>query len=588
MASTSTGPSTSKENGSTSHVTNGHQCATSEQLEAARRFDDRASYTTSGQRDALPLNPFVVPLLTDLYNIKMAYGHWVHGRADIQATFELFFRKNPFGGEYTVFAGLEEVVKFMSDFRFAPEHVQYLRSQPIFSSCKEGFWDWLQNSDCSRVKVTALREGTFCFPRIPLLQVEGPLAITQLLETTLLNCINYASLLATNAARFRAAVGNDCKLYEFGLRRAQGPDGGLSASRYSYLGGFDGTTNALAGHMCDVPLQGIAIAHAFIQSFSDRSDLETHELIGPPPTKTKHDFLSMVLKLREELGWVNTNEGELIAFIAYAQAFPTSFLVLVDTYDTVKSGLRNFLLTATCLLRTGYKPIGIRLDSGDLAYLSKVARAEFSDFSIRMGVPFRKLMIVASNDINEPTLLSLRQQGHEIDAFAVGTHLVTCQAQPALGCVYKLVSCDGKPRIKISQEVEKITIPGLKVAYRLYNSAGCPVVDLLQSTSEPPPMPGARILCRHPFQETKRAYVTPSSVQPLHQTIWDGGYQDQYKPPFISLNKLRDYVMEQVGTLREDHMRPINPTPYKVSVSSELYNKLHSLWLDESPIPDIE
>jgi nicotinate phosphoribosyltransferase len=554
---------------------------------APRRLPSSCDLSQQANADLRPLNPLVVPMLTDLYNITMAYGHWLHGRADVQATFELYFRKNPFGGEYTVFAGLEECVKFMSSFRFAQEHIQYLRQQPILAGCEDGFWEWLAGCDCSRVRVKAQREGTFCFPRIPLLVVEGPLAITQLLETTLLNCVNYASLLATNAARFRAAVGPEIKLYEFGLRRAQGPDGGISASRYSFLGGFDGTTNALAGHMCEVPLHG-TMAHAFIQSFSDRSDLATTELVGPPPSKTRHDFLSLVLKLRDELGWTNTNEGELIAFIAYAQAFPTSFLVLVDTYDTVKSGTRNFLLVALGLLRAGYKPIGIRLDSGDLAYLSKVARAEFSDFSIRMGVAFRRLMIVASNDINEPTLLSLRQQGHEIDAFAVGTHLVTCQAQPALGCVYKLVSCGGKPRIKISQEVEKITVPGLKQAFRLYNSAGCPVVDLLQSADEPPPTPGTRILCRHPFQETKRAYVTPSSVQPLHTCVWDGDFTQEYAPPFLPLATLRSFVMEQVVTLREDHMRPINPTPYKVSVSSELYEKLHTIWLAESPIPDID
>ena len=624
-----------------------------EKVVAPRRLPSSCDLSQQVNADLRPLNPLVVPMLTDLYNITMAYGHWLHGRADVQATFELYFRKNPFGGEYTVFAGLEECVKFMSSFRFAQEHIQYLRQQPILAGCEDGFWEWLAGCDCSRVRVKAQREGTFCFPRIPLLVVEGPLAITQLLETTLLNCVNYASLLATNAARFRAAVGPEIKLYEFGLRRAQGPDGGISASRYSFLGGFDGTTNALAGHMCEVPLHG-TMAHAFIQSFSDRSDLATTELVGPPPSKTRHDFLSLVLKLRDELGWTNTNEGELIAFIAYAQAtlrpcplrpcpplptllqhpttqlpvargrlawslghprrlpptayrlpptayrrpptayrllaqaFPTSFLVLVDTYDTVKSGTRNFLLVALGLLRAGYKPIGIRLDSGDLAYLSKVARAEFSDFSIRMGVAFRRLMIVASNDINEPTLLSLRQQGHEIDAFAVGTHLVTCQAQPALGCVYKLVSCGGKPRIKISQEVEKITVPGLKHAYRLYNSAGCPVVDLLQSADEPPPTPGTRILCRHPFQETKRAYVTPSSVQPLHTCVWDGDFTEEYAPPFLPLATLRSFVMEQVVTLREDHMRPINPTPYKVSVSSELYEKLHTIWLAESPIPDID
>ena len=290
-----------------------------EKVVAPRRLPSSCDLSQQVNADLRPLNPLVVPMLTDLYNITMAYGHWLHGRADVQATFELYFRKNPFGGEYTVFAGLEECVKFMSSFRFAQEHIQYLRQQPILAGCEDGFWEWLAGCDCSRVRVKAQREGTFCFPRIPLLVVEGPLAITQLLETTLLNCVNYASLLATNAARFRAAVGPEIKLYEFGLRRAQGPDGGISASRYSFLGGFDGTTNALAGHMCEVPLHG-TMAHAFIQSFSDRSDLATTELVGPPPSKTRHDFLSLVLKLRDELGWTNTNEGELIAFIAYAQA----------------------------------------------------------------------------------------------------------------------------------------------------------------------------------------------------------------------------------------------------------------------------
>lgn len=346
---------------------------------APRRLPSSSKADSYDKSDLQPLNPFVMPMLTDLYNITMCYGHWLHGRADTTATFELYFRKNPFGGEYTVFAGLEECVKFMANFRFATEHIQYLRQQPMLSGCKEGFWQWLTDIDCSRVRVTALREGTFCFPRIPLLLVEGPLAITQaqraaeraarllqptpthprhrhhldhrhthvyssaaraaralpkppppytsrlsgqtaarasaalpsalaspsprlssprlaspppalplasqLLETTLLNCINYASLLATNAARFRAAVGPEIKLFEFGLRRAQGPDGGISASRYSFLGGFDGTTNALAGHMCEVPLHG-TMAHAFIQSFSDRSDLSTNDLFGPPPSKT--------------------------------------------------------------------------------------------------------------------------------------------------------------------------------------------------------------------------------------------------------------------------------------------------------------
>ena len=533
-----------------------------------------------------PLNPLVNPLLTDLYAITMAYAHWRNGRHRETATYELFFRRNPFGGEYTVFAGLEECVKLLHAFRFTDEQIEFLKTQVHLQHADPAFWPWLRSVDCSSVKVTAVREGTIVFPRIPLLLVEGPLAVCQLLETPLLNAINFPSLVATNATRFRQAAGADKMLIEFGLRRAQGPDGGVSASRYAYMGGFDYSSNVLAGQLCGVPLNG-TMAHAFVQSFQGRADLQSATLLSPPPEEAEAPLADNVFALRAELGWLNTHEGELCAFIAYAQAFPSSFLCLVDTYDAIKSGVRNFLLVALALLRIGYRPIGIRIDSGDISYLSKVARAEFGDFSVRMGVNFRRLMIVASNDINEPTLLSLRQQGHEVDAFGVGTHLVTCQAQPALGCVYKLVLVNEKPRIKLSQEVEKMTIPGCKRAFRLHNSAGAPVVDLLQHMEEPPPLPGQRILCRHPFQESKRAYVTPSRVEPLHTVVWDGAFTAAYRPPFLDLAALRAFVMEQVARLREDHMRPINPTPYKVSVTNELYTRLHAAWLEESPILEI-
>lgn len=524
-----------------------------------------------------PTNQFVGPLLTDLYQLTMAYGYWKAGRHKDRAVFDLYFRRNPFGGEFTVFAGLEEVQRFISDFRFRDDEIDYIRS--VMPQCDEDFYDWLRSVDCSEITVHAVREGSLVFPNIPLIIVEGPLAIAQMLETTLLTLINYPSLVATNAARFRLAAGKDKTLIEFGLRRAQGPDGGVSASRYSYLGGFDGTSNVLAGRLFGIPVRGTH-GHAFVSSFLGLDDLNDNTIVAPNGQRV--EFIEQVLRCRRALGYLHTNEGELAAFIAYAQAFPRGFLALVDTYDTLKSGVPNFLAVALALYRLGYQPIGIRLDSGDLAFLSKEARRMFRGVSERLSVPFADLTIMASNDLDEATLLSLNQQGHEINAFGIGTNLVTCEAQPALGCVYKLVEVNGQPRIKLSQELTKVTIPGRKEAYRLIGVEGRPLVDLLIQSGEEVPVPGQRILCRHPFAEAKRAYVTPARVVPLHQCIWDGQPR-----PLASLEEARAYLAEQLDSIRQDHLRPLNPTPYKVSVSDKLYNFVHTLWLQEAPIAEV-
>ena len=524
-----------------------------------------------------PVNPLVGPLLTDFYQLSMAYAHWRAGRHEDRAVFELFFRRNPFGGEFTVFAGLEEVLRFVSDYHFTDEDIDYLRS--IMPDCDPAFYHWLKSVDCSQIRISSLREGTMAFPRIPLLVVEGPLGIAQLLETTMLALVNYASLVATNAARFRLAAGKDKILLEFGLRRAQGPDGGLSASRYCYMGGFDATSNVLAGSLFGIPVKGTH-AHSFVSSFSGLGDLHDRSIIDSQGNR--RDFLQLVLACREELGFTNTNEGELASFVAYAQAFPRGFLALVDTYDTIKSGLPNFLIVATALHRLGYRPLGIRLDSGDLAFLSKEARRMCRQVSERHGLPFERLTITASNDLNEATLLSLNHQGHEIDTFGIGTHLVTCEAQPALGCVYKLVEVNGQPRIKLSQDVSKVTIPGRKEAYRLIGVEGHALVDLMIQQGEEPPVAGKRVLCRHPFDEARRASVLPSRVIPLHHLVWDGEIRDM-----PSLEAIRAYVGEQLAQMRPDHLRPLNPTPYKVSVSDRLYNFVHTLWMQEAPIEEI-
>lgn len=282
------------------------------------------------------------------------------------------------------------------------------------------------------------------FPRIPLLRVEGPVLKTQLLETTLLTLVNYASLVATNAARFRAATAPGKELLEFGLRRAQGPDGGLSASRYCYLGGFDGTSNVLAGKLYGIPIKGTH-AHAYVNSYESMKDLNQRDLVDSVSGESR-PFADLCLKyLNESAPILNiiadeTNKGELAAFVSYAIAFPTNFLALVDTYDVLKSGLPNFLAVARALHECNYTALGLRLDSGDLAYLSVEVRARFKLMADLFKIPyFAKFTIVASNDINEETLVSLEKQNHAIDSFGIGTHLVTCQKQPALGCVYKLV-----------------------------------------------------------------------------------------------------------------------------------------------------
>ncbi len=582
-----------------------------------------------------PTNAFVGPLLTDLYQLTMAYGYWKSGKHKDKAVFDLFFRKNPFGGEFTIFAGLEEVIRSLHAFRFTDQDIAYLHHgaykqkaelQRCFEvglengfiretpkgleefrfdrwgigsweptgypeedlmvpaplpACEPGFFDWLKDIDCSELKIYAVPEGTIVFPRIPMIRVEGPLAVAQMQETTLLNLTNFPSLVATNAARFRLAAGIDKGLVEFGLRRAQGPDGGVSASRYSYLGGFNATSNARAGQLFGLPTRG-TMAHSFVSSFAGLGEVTDPFLTGPDGKE--HNFVDLVLHYRRTLDYQHTNEGELAAFISYARSFADNFLALVDTYNTLKSGLPNFICVALALMDIGYKPLGIRLDSGDLSYFSREARKAFKDIAERSSIEsFARLAIMASNDINESILLSLGQQGHEIDIFGIGTHLVTCQAQPSLGCVYKLVAINNHPRIKLSDEVDKMTIPGKKEVYRLIGENMHPLLDLMTEAGRPAPRVGKRILCRHPFSEAKRAYVIPRNVISLLGCVWDGRQTYAFPSP----DTVREYVINQISVMRPDHMRSINPTPYKVSVGEDLYRSIHELWMQEAPVAEI-
>ncbi|GAB4848988.1 Nicotinate phosphoribosyltransferase 2 [Ancistrocladus abbreviatus] len=541
-----------------------------------------------------PTNRMVTPLLTDFYQYTMAYAYWKADRHNEQAVFDLFFRKNPFGGEYTVFAGLEECIRFIANYKLTEDDICFIRDI-LPGKCEEGFLDYLRKVDCSNVEVYAAPEGSIVFPRLPLMRVEGPVAVVQLLETTLLNLVNYASLVATNAARHRCVAGKSKILLEFGLRRAQGPDGGIGASKYCYIGGFDATSNVLAGKLFGIPLRGTH-SHAFVSSFMTPDEITDKSLQSFDGSTTCEDFVNLVQTWLNRIQWSSslsgthgeTNQSELAAFTSYALAFPKNFLALVDTYDVLRSGIPNFCAVALALNDLGYRAAGIRLDSGDLAYLSCEARKFFQAIEKEFKVQnFGKTGITASNDLNEETLDHLNKQGHEVDSFGIGTYLVTCYAQAALGCVFKLVEINNQPRIKLSEDVSKVSIPCKKRCYRLYGKEGYPLVDLMIGENEPSPKVAERILCRHPFNESKRAYVVPQRVEELLKCYWSGS-SDKAIEELPPLKDIRDRCMKQLEQMRPDHMRRLNPTPYKVSVSTELYDFIHFLWLNEAPVGELQ
>ncbi|GJM97186.1 hypothetical protein PR202_ga14093 [Eleusine coracana subsp. coracana] len=499
----------------------------------------------------------VTPLLTDLYQFTMAYAYWKAGkhldRAVLEPSssplnsslltvylrycavklimkivcFDLYFRKSPFSGEFTIFGGLEECIRFIANFKITEDDIKFLRS--VMPTCEDGFFEYLSSIDCSDVEVYAIPEGYVVFPKVPLMRIEGPVAVVQLLETPFLSLVNYASLVTTNAARHRFIAGKSKNLLEFGLRRAQGPDGGISASRYSYMGGFDATSNVAAGRLFGIPIRGTH-SHAF-----SLDEIIDKELTSSDGSNKCEDFVFLVQSWLSRIKdssslcgtFGETSHSELAAFTSYALAFPNSFLALVDTYDVMRSGVPNFCAVALALNDMGYKAVGIRLDSGDLAYQSVETRKFFRAIEKEFGiVGFGKMSITASNDLNEETIDALNKQGHEVDAFGIGTYLVTCYAQAALGCVFKLVEINKQPRIKLSEDVTKVSIPCKKKCYRLYGKEGYPLVDIMTGEDEPSPKVGERLLCRHPFNESKRAYVVPQQVEELLKCYWPGNSGD--------------------------------------------------------------
>lgn len=540
----------------------------------------------------IPTNSLVTPLLTDLYQITMAYAYWKNGRHNDEAVFELFFRENPFKGEYTVFCGLDECLKFMNTFKFGASDLAYLKSMPALAECDPRFFDdYLATLDCGSMRLYAMAEGTLAFPRVPLLTVVGPLGLGQLLETTLLNVVNFPSLVATNASRIVGAVrdGPACRparTIELGLRRAQGPDGGFTASKYAMLGGCDGTSNVQAGKLLGVPVTGTN-AHAYVMAH--RSLDEVVDVAVTSRDGTREVLLApAVLRYRHDLRWTRTNDGELASYISYAAAFPHHFLCISDTYDTLESGVRNFILVALVLDDLGYTPKGIRLDSGDLANLSLETAALFTAMESRFDRPFFKdLDIVASNGLNETSIHELNKKGHAITVFGVGTNLVTCQEQPALGCVYKLVELGGTPRMKLSNDLEKVCIPGRKIPYRLFGERGWPLADLLTNRDDDgsPPAVGERVLCRDPFRSHERVAVVPSRVERLHELMFDG--ERGVVRPVPPLSESRQYVVDQIKAMRPEILRRVDPVRYKVAVSQNVFTFLHDMWQSETPVMEL-
>ncbi|KAM8936641.1 nicotinate phosphoribosyltransferase isoform 5-T5 [Lycaon pictus] len=535
------------------------------------------------------------PLLTDLYQATMALGYWRAGRAREQAEFELFFRGCPFGGAFALAAGLRDCVRFLRAFRLRDADVQFLASV-LPPDTDPAFFEHLRALDCSDVTVRALPEGSLAFPNVPLLQVSGPLLVVQLLETPLLCLVSYASLIATNAARLRLIAGPEKRLLEMGLRRAQGPDGGLTASTYSYLGGesrrreaggegdlpealqprltqrltpgpgFDGSSNVLAGQLRGVPLAG-TLAHSFVTSFSG-TEVPPDPMLAPAASPGPRVDLTARVEAWLDgvcahlgLGVQEPHRGERAAFVAYALAFPQAFQGLLDTYSVQRSGLPNFLAVALALGELGYRAVGIRLDSGDLLQQAQEIRGVFRTVSARFQMPWlESISIAVSNNIDEKELARLAQEGSEVNVIGIGTNVVTCPRQPSLGCVYKLVSVGGQPRMKLTEDPEKQTLPGSKAAFRLLGPEGSLLLDVLQLAEEPPPQAGQELRV-WPHGAREACTVRPAGVEPLLR-LWV--QQGQLCEPLPSLAESRAFAQLSLSRLSPEHKRLEWPALYQV------------------------
>ncbi len=459
-------------------------------------------------------------LLTDLYQLTMMYGYFKTGQTQSRAVFDMFYRQQANDMNYAIFAGLDQLIDYVNALSFSDDDLEYLRSLNLFD---EPFLDALASFRFTG-DIESVVEGTVVFPSEPLVRVSAPIFEAQLIETALLNIVNHQTLIASKASRVvQAAEGGS--ILEFGLRRAQGPDAGLYGARAAVIGGADATSNVLAGKMFDIPVRGTH-AHSWVMSFPD----------------------------------------ELTAFRAYAKCFPSSCLLLVDTYDTLKSGVPNAIQVFKELRDEGYEPSGIRLDSGDLAYLSREARRMMDEAG------FEGAKICASGDLDEMLIRDLKLQGAQIDIWGVGTKLITSMSCPALGGVYKLSAeiVDGTvvPKIKISENPAKVTNPGVKKLLRVYdNQTGRAMADLIalegDAFDETKPL-----TIFHPIDTWKQKTLTNFHIKNLRVPIFKDGVQVYHSP---ALSEIKAYAKADLATLWEQYKRMLNPHEYKVDLSDNLW-----------------
>ncbi len=467
-------------------------------------------------------------LLTDYYQISMMYAHFKQNMLNKQVVFDVFFRENPCNSGYSLFAGLEQVIKYVEELRFTQDDIDYLAS--VYNYDKD-FLEYLLNFKFTG-DIWSVSEGTVVFPNEPIISVRTNLFEAHLLETTILNIINHQTLIATRASRVVYSA-NDNPVLEFGLRRAQGPDAGVYGARAAYIGGVAGTSNVLAGKTFSIPIMGTH-AHAFIQSYP----------------------------------------SELSAFLAFAEAYPNNSILLVDTYDTLDQGVPNAIKAFRIMkekLGDGFHNYGIRLDSGDLAYLSKKARKMLDDAG------FSGAKIVASNDLDENLIRDLKLQGAAIDVWGVGTNLITSSGCSALGGVYKLVAEQEidkfVPKIKISENPEKVTTPGCKKIVRFYEKeTNKLILDLIMLKEEK--IPESSFIAFDPVNVWKRKWIENFTALELLVPIFQNG-ELVYQAP--SLEEIRNKTKAELQTLSEEMRRLKNPHIYHVDLSKSLWDLKNEL-----------
>lgn len=459
-------------------------------------------------------------LHTDLYQLNMIETYWRRGIDQKKAIFEVFFRDLPFDNGYAIFAGLERLVSYINKLKFTETDLEYLRDEVGY---KDDFIDYLRNFKFTAT-IRSVVEGEVVFNKEPLIQVEGPLVDCQLVETAILNIVNYQTLIATKAARIRSVVGNDA-LMEFGTRRAQELDAAIWGTRAAYIGGFDATSNVRAGKIFGIPASGTH-AHALVQAY--RNDYE--------------------------------------AFKAYATTHKDC-VFLVDTYDTLKSGVPNAIRVAK---EMGDKInfLGVRIDSGDMAYISKRVREQLDEAG------FKDAKIYASNDLDEKTIMNLKMQGAKISVWGVGTKLITAYDQPALGAVYKMVAIEDEngemeDTIKISSNASKVSTPGRKQVWRINKKAdGKSEGDYVALWYEDP-RNEEELYMFHPQYTYINKKVKDFTARPLLKDIFVDGEQVYDLP---SLNEIKQYAHERLDSLWEEYRRELNPQEYPVDLSKDCYD----------------